>query len=173
LIDTQDARQAIDAWFADRSVDDQTALDAFRAVALSPTVTADELADLRLRFVDYLVATRGLDRAAAVKVASVRMDSWYAGAKEAKTRDSVVVPAAHLVGRIAVYGAFSAVVAWVVVRLVRGDGFAVSGWFWIIEVVASVALAMVLVPRVPEGLTRALYLLTPVAVALVLLVAGL
>jgi hypothetical protein len=61
----------------------------------------------------------------------------------------------------------------VVVRLVRGDGFAVSGWFWLVEVVASVALAMILVPRVPEGLTRAFYLLTPVAVTLVLLLVGL
>jgi hypothetical protein len=172
VIDSGEARTAIDAWFADRSVDDQVALDAFRSMALSPTTSAGELADLRLRFVDYLMAARGLDRAAAVKIAEVRMESWFAGAREARTRDSVVVPAAHLIARAAVYGAFAAVVGWVIVRLARGDGFAVAGWFWVAEIVASVALAMLLVPRVRDGLVRPLYLLTPVVVTLALLIVG-
>ena len=75
-MEPDDARAAIDGWFRDRSTDDATALDAFRVVALSDRTSAVELGELRLRFVDYLVATRGIDRAAAVKIASVRMDSW-------------------------------------------------------------------------------------------------
>jgi hypothetical protein len=52
-MEPDEARAAIDGWFRDRSTDDATALDAFRVVALSDRTSAVELAELRLRFVDY------------------------------------------------------------------------------------------------------------------------
>ena len=91
-MEPDEARAAIDGWFRDRSTDDATALEAFRVVALSERTSAAELGELRLRFVDYLVATRGIERAAAVKIASVRMDSWFAGARQATSPDVSETP---------------------------------------------------------------------------------
>jgi hypothetical protein len=172
-MELEDARAAIDGWFRDRSVEDATALDAFRVVALSERTSADELGRLRLQFVDYLVETRHLDRAAAVRIASVRMDSWFAGAKQAGDPDAGTAPSiVRAATRVIVYALFAAAVAWVVVRLVRGDGFAVSPWFWVVEIVGSIAIASVIAYRAPEPIIPAVYALVPVGVAAVLVLAG-
>jgi hypothetical protein len=167
------ARAAIDGWFADRSVDDETALDAFRTLALSDRTTADELGRLRIEFVDYLMATRHLERAAAVRIASVRMDAWFASAREATNPDGGMASSiARSVSRVALYGLFAAVVAWVILRLTRGEDFAVAPWFWIVEMVGSVVLASGVAYRAPERVIPAAYALIPVAVAGVLILAG-
>jgi hypothetical protein len=126
-MEPDEARAAIDGWFRDRSTDDATALDAFRVVALSERTSAAELGELRLRFVDYLVATRGIERAAAVKIASVRMDSWFAGARQATSPDARETPGpVRIVATAAAYAVFAIVVAWILLRLVRGPGFIVA-----------------------------------------------
>ena len=167
------AHDAIDGWFRDRSVDDATALEAFRTVALSDHTTAEELGQLRIRFVDYVMATRHLERAAAVRIASVRMDAWYAGAKEAADPDTGTASSiARAVSRVTLYVLFVAVVAWVVLRLVRGEDFAVASWFWIAEVVGSVALASLVAYLAPERFLPAVYAFIPVGLAAVLILAG-
>jgi hypothetical protein len=172
-VELDQARTAIDGWFRDRSVDDATALEAFRAVALNDRTTADELGQLRIRFVDYLMATRHLERAAAVRIASVRMDSWFAGAKEAADPDTGAASSVgRAVSRVLLYGLFVAIVGWVVLRLTRGEDFAVAPWFWLVEIVGSVAIASVIAYRAPEGIMPAVYALIPVALAGVLILAG-
>jgi len=172
-MEPDEARAAIDGWFRDRSTDDATALDAFRVVALSERTSAAELGELRLRFVDYLVATRGIERAAAVKIASVRMDSWFAGARQATSPDVRETPGpVRIVATAAAYSVFAIVVAWILLRLARGPGFSVAPWFWIVDVVASITLGAIVALRAPETYTAALYAATPIAVAGVLVLAG-
>jgi hypothetical protein len=174
-VELEEARAAIDGWFRDRSVDDEAALEGFRIVALSSRTTADELGELRLRFVDYLMATRNLDRAAAVKIASVRMDAWFAGARQQAHPGDDRGPDQSLT-RVAVragaYGLFAALVAWVVLRVARGEGFAVSAWFWVVEIVGSIAIATLAGYFAPERLVPAVYAATPAVLAGVLLLAG-
>jgi hypothetical protein len=172
-MDLDEARAAIDGWFLDRSVDDATALEAFRTVALSDRTTAGELGELRIRFVDYVMVTRGLDRASAAKVASVRMESWFASAKQAGNPDtSAGIPIVRAAVRVLTYAAFAAAVAWVVLRLTRGPDFTVAPWFWLVEVVGSVVLGTLIAYRASERLIPAIYALTPVALTGVLIVAG-
>ena len=172
-MEPDEARAAIDGWFRDRSTDDATALDAFRVVALSDRTSAAELGELRLRFVDFLIATRGIDRAAAVKIASVRMDSWFAGARQATSPDVRETPGpVRIVATAAAYAVFAIVVAWVLVRLARGPDFSVAPWFWVVDVAASIALGSIVALRAPERYTAALYAAAPIAVAGVLLLAG-
>ena len=172
-MEPDEARAAIDGWFRDRSTDDATALDAFRVVALSERTSAAELGELRLRFVDYLVATRGIERAAAVKIASVRMDSWFAGARQATSPDAARRRArSAIVATAAAYAVFAIVVAWILLRLARGPGFSVAPWFWVVDVAASIALGAIVALRAPERFTSALYAVTPIAVAGVLVLAG-
>lgn len=172
-MEPDEARAAIDGWFRDRSTDDATALDAFRVVALSDRTSAVELGELRLRFVDYLVATRGIDRAAAVKIASVRMDSWFAGARQATSPDVRETPGpVRIVATAAAYAVFAIVVAWVLLRLTRGPDFSVASWFWVVDVAASIALGSIVALRAPERYMAAFYAGAPIAVAGVLLLAG-
>ena len=172
-MEPDEARAAIDGWFRDRSTDDATALDAFRVVALSERTSAAELGELRLRFVDYLVATRGIERAAAVKIASVRMDSWFAGARQATSPDVRETPGpVRILATAAAYAVFAIVVAWILLRLARGPGFSVAPWFWVVDVAASITLGAIVALRAPERFTSALYAATPIAVAGVLVLAG-
>jgi hypothetical protein len=172
-MEADEARAAIDGWFRDRSTDDAAALEAFRVVALSDRTTAAELGELRLQFVDYLVATRGIDRAAAVKIASVRMDAWFAGARQATSPNVRETPSAvRLAISAGAYAVFAIVVAWVLVRLTRGPDFTVAGWFWFVDVAASIVLGAIVARRAPERYVRALYAAAPIAVAGALLLAG-
>jgi hypothetical protein len=60
----------------------------------------------------------------------------------------------------------------VLLRLTRGPDFTVAGWFWIVDVAASVALGAIVARRAPERYVSALYAGAPIAVAGALLLVG-
>jgi CubicO group peptidase (beta-lactamase class C family) len=162
----------VDGWFRDRSTDDATARRV-RVVALSDRTSAAGAgrAAAEVRRVPHRDARD--ERAAAVKIASVRMDSWFAGARQATSPDVRETPGpVRIVATAAAYAVFAIVVAWVLLRLTRGPGFSVAPWFWAVDVAASIALGSIVALRAPERYTAALYAGAPIAVAGVMVLTG-
>jgi hypothetical protein len=174
-MEPDEARAGIDDWFRDRSVDDVTAIQAFRTITLSPRTTADELAATRLRLVDYLMATRNLDRASAVKVASLRIDSWFAGSTRSARHDAIdeMGPYVLVVGLFAIgYGLFSAAIGWLALRLSHGEGYAAPLWFWVTMLVGSPVIAYAIAFKGPDRFVPLVFVTVPALVAAVLLLLG-
>jgi hypothetical protein len=174
-MEPDEARAAIDGWFRDRSVDDDTALQAFRAITLSPRTSADELASMRLQLVDFLVATRNVDRASAVKVASLRIDSWVAGSTRSARRDAIdeMGPYILLICLfLAGYGLFAAGIGWLALRLSHGEAYPAPWWFWAIVVLGSPLIAWLVAFKSPSRFVPLVFVIVPAVLASVLVLLG-